>query len=68
MGALRLHAPHWFVGTGQHDADPFVVAMAIEEGVPVVTYEGIAFSGDPARVRTQRCAMPTSAPSPTSTS
>jgi Domain of unknown function (DUF4411) len=55
---LRGHAPHWFAGTGRHEADPFVVAMAMEARLPVVTYEGQAFSGDPARIRTQRRSMP----------
>jgi hypothetical protein len=58
LGTLQSHAPHWFAGTGQHDADPFVVAMAMEDRLPVVTYEGIAFSGDAARVATQRRSMP----------
>jgi hypothetical protein len=58
FGTLRAYAPHWFAGTGKHDADPFVVAHALVEGLPVVTYEGVAFSGEPARVRTQNRAMP----------
>lgn len=58
IGALQSHARHWFAGTGQHDADPFVVAMAMEERLPVVTYEGVAFSGNAARVATQRRSMP----------
>ena len=53
FSARRL-APHWFEGTGEHDADPFVVAMALDHGVPVVTYEGVAFSGNAAHVRTHR--------------
>ncbi len=58
METVRGHAPHWFAGTGEHDADPFVVPMAMEHGLPVVTYEGVAFSGDAARVRAQRRGMP----------
>lgn len=58
LATLQGHAPHWFAGTGQHDADPFVVAMAMEQGLPVVTYEGIAFSGNAASVATQRRGMP----------
>ncbi len=58
LGALQGYAPHWFAGTGRHDADPFVVAMALAEGLPVVTYEGVAFSGNPASVGTQRRGMP----------
>lgn len=58
VATLQAHAPHWFTGTGQHGADPFVVAMALDAGLPVVTYEGQAFSGNPARVATQRRAMP----------
>jgi len=58
IGVIQGHAPHWFAGTGNHDADPFVVAMAMEEQLPVVTYEGLAFSGNAARVGTQRRAMP----------
>jgi len=58
LATVRGHAPHWFVGTGEHDADPFVVVMAMEDGLPVVTYEGVAFSGNAAQVRTQRRGMP----------
>jgi hypothetical protein len=58
FGTLEAYAPHWFTGTGKHEADPFVVAMALVEGLPVVTYEGRAFSGEPARVRTQNRGMP----------
>lgn len=58
LAAVKMHAPHWFEGTAVHVADPFVVAMAMEERLPVVTYEGIAFSGDAARVRTARRSMP----------
>jgi hypothetical protein len=58
IGVIQAHAPHWFTGTGDHAADPFVVAMSMELQVPVVTYEGLAFSGDAARVGTQRRAMP----------
>jgi hypothetical protein len=38
IATLQGHAPHWFAGTGQHGADPFVVAMAMEAQLPVVTY------------------------------
>jgi hypothetical protein len=58
LATVQTHAPHWFAGTGQHDADPFVVAMAMEEHLPVVTYEGVAFSGNAASVRTARRSMP----------
>jgi hypothetical protein len=58
FGTLEAYAPHWFAGTGKHDADPFVVAHAMVEGLPVVTFEGVAFSGEPARVATQKRAMP----------
>lgn len=59
METVRQHAPHWFSGTADRDAaDPFVVAMALDLALPVVTYEGIAFSGDPARVRTYKRSMP----------
>ena len=58
LAVVQTHAPHWFAGTGQHDADPFVVAMAMEEHLPVVTYEGVAFSGNAASVRTTRRSMP----------
>jgi Domain of unknown function (DUF4411) len=40
LATLQGHAPHWFAGTGQHDADSFVVAMAMAKRLPVVTYEG----------------------------
>jgi hypothetical protein len=55
---LRGLAPHWFTGAGRHEADPFVVAMALAEGLPIVTYEGQAFSGDPAKVATAKRSMP----------
>jgi hypothetical protein len=58
FGTLEAYAPHWFTGTGKHDADPFVVAHAMVEGLPLVTYEGVAFSGEPASVATQKRAMP----------
>jgi hypothetical protein len=58
LANLRGYAPHWFAGAGQHDADPFVVAMAMDMQLPVVTYEGQAFSGNAASVRTQRRGMP----------
>ena len=51
METVRQHAPHWFTGGSRHEADPFVVALALHGGLPVVTYEGRAFSGDAARVR-----------------
>jgi hypothetical protein len=51
---VQQHAPHWFMGTGEHSADPFVVALAMDQQLPVVTYEGIAFSGDAAKVGTYR--------------
>ena len=35
-----------------------MVTMGLVHGVPVVTYEGQLFSGNPASVRTQRRAMP----------
>jgi hypothetical protein len=57
LAVVRQHAPHWFAGGARHDADPFVVAMAMEERLPVVTYEGRAFSGDAARVSTGRRSM-----------
>ena len=58
FGTLETYAPHWFTGTGKHDADPFVVAHALVEGLPVVTFEGITFSGEPASVATLKRAMP----------
>ena len=58
LAVVKTHAPHWFEGTAAHVADPFVVAMAMERQLPVVTYEGVAFSGNAARVRTARRAMP----------
>lgn len=58
FGAIRGYAPHWFDGTGKHDADPFVVAMALAESLPVVTYEGQLFSGNPASVKTVKRSMP----------
>ena len=58
MGSIQGYAPHWFTGAARHDADPFVVAMAMAEGLPVVTYEGQAFSGQPARVSTAKRGMP----------
>lgn len=57
FATISAYAPHWFTGT-QHGADPFVVAMALVQGLPVVTYEGQLFSGNPASVKTQRRAMP----------
>lgn len=57
FASIEAYAPHWFTGT-QHGADPFVVAMALVKGLPVVTYEGQLFSGNPASVKTQRRAMP----------
>ena len=54
LETIRGHAPHWFAGTGEHAADPLVVAMAMDQGLPVVTYEGVAFSGNAASVRTHR--------------
>lgn len=58
FAAIQAYAPHWFEGSGQHGADPFVVAMALVSGLPVVTYEGQLFSGNPASIRTQSRAMP----------
>ena len=55
---IQLHAPHWFQGTGTHDADPFVVALAKHERLLVVTYEGKKFSGDPAKISTVKRSMP----------
>jgi hypothetical protein len=55
---IRAAAPHWFTGGAGHDADPFVVAMAMAMALPVVTYEGQAFSGNPAQVRVLRRSMP----------
>jgi hypothetical protein len=55
---IRKHAPHWFAGTGTHDADPFVVALAKEAGLVVVTYEGQKFSGEPAKISTYKRSMP----------
>lgn len=57
LTAIQAFAPHWFSGTGKHDADPFVVAMAMDLGLPVVTYEGRAFSGSPASVATVKRSM-----------
>jgi Domain of unknown function (DUF4411) len=47
FGTIQGYAPHWFDGTGNHDADPFVVALALVQSLPVVTYEGQLFSGIP---------------------
>jgi hypothetical protein len=55
---IQIHAPHWFTGTGSHDADPFVVALAKRQSLTVVTYEGKKFSGDPAKVSTLKRSMP----------
>jgi hypothetical protein len=57
MGAIQPVAPHWFEGT-EHEADPFVVALAIELGAPVVTYEGVRFDGSPAAVAVRKRSMP----------
>ena len=58
IGTIQAYAPHWFEGTGTHDADPFVVAMALDLGIEVVTYEGQAYSGEPAKISTYRRSMP----------
>jgi hypothetical protein len=58
METVRQHAPHWFRGGGRNEADPFVVAMALERKLPVVTYEGQAFGGDASRVATYKRSMP----------
>lgn len=58
FGSIEAYAPHWFKGSGRDEADPFVVAMGLVCGSPVVTYEGQLFSGNPASVRTQNRAMP----------
>lgn len=58
LAEIRRHAPHWFEGTGSHDADPFVVALAKQEGLLVVTYEGKKFSGEPAKISTVKRSMP----------
>jgi hypothetical protein len=55
---IQTHAPHWFSGTGRHDADPFVVAQAKASGLIVVTYEGKKFSGEPAKISTVKRSMP----------
>jgi hypothetical protein len=55
---IQHHAPHWFEGTGTHDADPFVVALAKQERLVVVTYEGKKFSGEPAKISTIKRSMP----------
>ena len=58
MAEIQTHAPHWFVGTGTHDADPFVVAQAKASGLIVVTYEGQKFSGETAKISTYKRSMP----------
>lgn len=58
MDRIRGFAPHWFKGAGRHEADPFVVAMALESHLPLVTYEGVAFSGDPTNVKGKNRSMP----------
>ena len=55
---IETHAPHWFDGTGTHDADPFVFAQAKASGLIVVTYEGLKFSGSPAKISTYKRSMP----------
>ena len=55
---IEQHAPHWFAGTGTHDADPFVVALAKAEGLTVVTYEGQKFSGELSKISTYKRSMP----------
>jgi hypothetical protein len=54
IATIQQHAPHWFAGTDEHSADPFVVALAMDQQLPVVTFEGVAFSGDAAKVGTHR--------------
>jgi hypothetical protein len=58
MAEIQKQAPHWFEGTGTHDADPFVVAQAKACGLIVVTYEGQKFSGETAKISTYRRSMP----------
>ena len=55
---IERQAPHWFAGTGNHDADPFVVAQARASGLIVVTYEGQKFSGETAKISTYKRSMP----------